>query len=114
MIGGTQLAVDQMILSPNKCFKLLMQADNNLVMYQIKDQKPLWASDTLNKGSRVAKMQPDGNFVLYDANNLAKWATATEGHPGAIVTLLDAGNLVVYRSTTNNTILWDSKTSGSC
>ena len=108
MVGGTQLAINQLILSPNKSFKLLMQPDGNLVVYQTKDLKVMWASNTMNSGAMVAKMQPDGNFVLYNASNSAKWATGTNGHPGAILNLLDTGDLVVYTSISNLTLLWTS------
>ena len=42
-------------------------------------------------------MQTDGNFVVYDGNGVAQWASAT----GAIRRLLsvnDDGNLVIYGS----------------
>ena len=110
MVGGTQLAINQLILSPNKSFKLLMQPDGNLVVYQTKDQKVMWASNTMNSGAIVAKMQPDGNFVLYNANNSAKWASGTDRHPGAILSLLDSGYLVVYTSISNPAALWTSGT----
>ena len=110
MVGGTQLAINQLILSPNKSFKLLMQPDGNLVVYQTKDMKVMWASNTMNSGAIVAKMQPDGNFVLYNAGNSAKWASGTNGRPGAILNLLDTGDLVVYTSLSNFTVLWTSTT----
>lgn len=113
MVGGSQLAINQMILSPNKNFKLVMQSDGNLVVYQTIDQKPLWASGTMNSGAIVARMQLDGNFVLYNANNASKWATNTNGHPGAILTLLDTADLVVYTSITNLTVLWTSGTTAA-
>jgi hypothetical protein len=43
-----------------------------------------------------ALMQPDGNFVCYDATGHAFWATGTNGHPGSDIILQDDGNLVVY------------------
>ena len=82
----------------------------NLVVYQTKDQKVMWASNTMNSGAIVAKMQPDGNFVLYNAGNSAKWASGTNGRPGAILKLLDTGDLVVYTSLSNFTVLWTSTT----
>ena len=113
MVGGTQLVINQLILSPNKSFKLLMQPDGNLVVYQTKDMKVMWASNTMNSGAIVAKMQPDGNFVLYNANNSAKWASGTDRHPGAILSLLDSGYFVVYTSISNPEALWTSGTTAA-
>ena len=114
MVGGTQLTVNQVILSTNKCFKLQMQPDSNLVVYQTKDLKPLWASGTMNSGAVVAKMQTDGNFILYDAGSNIKWASATSSNPGAILNLLDTGNLVVQTSASNSAPLWQTGVTGSC
>ena len=59
-------------------YKLVMQGDNNLVIYD-KRNTPTWASGTHNRGTRPAKliMQSDGNLVIYDAANRAIWATNT-------------------------------------
>ena len=103
-----------MIVSTNKCYKLVMQEDGNLVIYQIKDQKALWASNTKSTGAAVARMQPDGNFVLYDWNNQAKWSTGTNGRSGAIITLQDDGNLVIYPNTKEDPAFWSSGSFGSC
>jgi hypothetical protein len=56
-----------------------------------------------NTGS-TAITQTDGNFVLYDTNGNALWASNTAGHPG----VQTDGNLVVYD--TNGNPLWPSNT----
>ena len=54
-------------------------------------------------GSR-AVMQGDGNLVVYNASNIALWASGTNGHPGAYLVVGDAGEFGV-RSTGGAT-LW--------
>ena len=50
--------------------------------------------DGTSAGSRVA-MQGDGNLVLYDSANHVLWTSNTSGKPGAHLTLLDTGQLLV-------------------
>jgi hypothetical protein len=43
----------------------------------------------------MASMQSDGNFVLYDLSNQAKWSTGTSGN----LVMQNDGNLIVYTQT---------------
>ena len=52
-------------------------------------------------------MQIDGNFVMYDNSNNAKWATATDKNPGAYLKVTDDCRLVILSSSNN---LWSSQT----
>jgi hypothetical protein len=46
----------------------------------------------------MAGMQGDGNFVVYDANGVPRWATGTAGHPGAYFNVRNDGTTqVVYQ-----------------
>jgi hypothetical protein len=44
----------------------------------------------------VARMQDDGNFVVYRGDGRAIWSTRTDGRRGAHLAVQDDGNLVVY------------------
>ena len=58
------------------CF-LQIQPDNNLVLYD-KNKKPLWSSNTNNKGiARTAYLTllNSGNLVIYDSKNTLLWAS---------------------------------------
>ncbi len=59
-------------------FRLTMQADGNLVIYD-STNKETWASGTNGKGVGPYRlvMQNDLNCVIYDSNNRAKWTTTT-------------------------------------
>jgi hypothetical protein len=76
-------------------FGLKMQADGNLVLYVIAEDRALWASNTNTYRGPYAIMQGDGNLVLYSLGDYV-WDSATNGHPGATLDLQDDGNLVVY------------------
>ena len=57
-------------------------------------------------------MQTDGNLVLYDTSNQARWASGTSNNPGAYLKMQDDGNVVIYRAgpSTANNALWATNT----
>lgn len=92
----------------NLRYKLSMQDDGNLVIYQFANQKltPIWASGTNNKGGDKAIFQADGNFVLYDFDKRPIWASNTMGR-GAYMLLQNDGNLVMYDK--QDKYVWSTK-----
>ncbi|KAI8913492.1 hypothetical protein EDD86DRAFT_223489 [Gorgonomyces haynaldii] len=108
--AGQKLLIDQQIFSPNKQFRLLVQGDGNVVLYNAHGQ-PLWATGTHGKpGPFEFFMQLDGNLVLYGAGQ-PLWASNTfnKGQPPYHLQIQDDGNLVVYGGTGP---LWASNTVG--
>lgn len=61
-------------------------------------------------GRYVARMQNDGNFVLYKPGNIAVWATGTNTGPnaGATARMQSDGNFVLYKP--GNTAIWKTNT----
>jgi hypothetical protein len=60
-------------------------------------------------GQYTAKMQTDGNFVVWygsQTSGVAMWATHTAGNPGCYFKFGSDGNLVVYNA--SNAVLWTS------
>lgn len=55
-----------------------------------------------------AVMQNDGNFVIYDTTNAAKWQSGSSGHNGAVAVMQWDGNLVVYAP--GGVAVWSSGT----
>ena len=106
MNANDAMAINMRITTKNGCQYLVLQPDGNLVMYW--NGVARWATGTENIGVTVAKMKPDGNFVLFNAQNQTKWATGTNGNSGAYLILQDDGNLVVYDS--NGSPKWSSNT----
>ncbi|MEV6400028.1 hypothetical protein AB0M39_35440 [Streptomyces sp. NPDC051907] len=44
----------------------------------------------------TARFQTDGNFVVYTRSNRAVWASNTAGRPGSRLAIQDDGNVVIY------------------
>jgi parallel beta-helix repeat protein len=103
---GQGLYPGQQEVSCNGSFRLLLQTDGNLVLYE--GGTPLWASNTRGDGSAEAIMQTDGNFVIYNASGASVWSTGTNGNGDAAMVVQNDGNLVMYSS--SGTVLWASNT----
>lgn len=99
--GGSQLTAGQVlrggqsILAPG--YRLVMQADGNLVMYA-DGGRVRWHSHSWGNAGAWAVMQGDGNLVVYSSSGRPLWHAGTWGNPGARVTVQSDGNLVVYRA----------------
>jgi hypothetical protein len=115
-------------------FRLTMQGDGNLVLYQIDDMQipgdvtpillhtegpqdlyhnAIWETGTnlpsQNAGTGAyCLMNADGNLVVYDEADRPCFQSGTKGHPGAFLRCQDDGNLVVY--TRDNKAIWHSQT----
>ncbi|WP_411284813.1 N-acetylmuramoyl-L-alanine amidase [Lapillicoccus sp.] len=93
------------VLSPDGAYRLYMQGDGNLVIYD-SSGKYRWASFTNVPGGYLST-QADGNVVIYDSeDNLPLW-TAGVYSPGAQLQMQNDGNLVLYSR--SGAALWDSK-----
>ena len=95
MFGQEILAAGQYLTSPNRLYQLSMQSDGNLVLYYTWPggrTGSLWSSRTNGVSGAYAKMQTDGNLVVYDSSNAARWASNTAGSSGAYLTLGNDGN----------------------
>ncbi|MET9698958.1 hypothetical protein ABZY31_18795 [Streptomyces sp. NPDC006529] len=80
---------------------LVLQRDNNLVMYRKSDGKAIWNSGTYGGAHRLdLQMAPKdrGDLTLVEENRTAvRWRTGTAGNDGAYALLQDDGNFVVYK-----------------
>jgi len=85
--------------SDNREYTLIFQNDGNLVLYHVRDNKALWASNTQGKNATSLVMQLDGNLVLYNSQNTPVWASNTAGKPFSYLTVQDDGNVVIYQPT---------------
>jgi hypothetical protein len=97
------------MFSPNGQYRLVMQSNGNLVLFQRGVASPVWTSGTSAPGVS-AVMQYDGNLVV------GSWGTNTFGQPGSCFVVQDDGNIVIY--TAGGVAIWDRLTpappSGSC
>src|SRR3984893_712620 len=95
MFGQEILGAGQYLTSQNRLYQLSMQSDGNLALYYTWPggrTGSLWSSRTNGVSGAYAKMQTDGNLVVYDSSNAARWASNTAGNSGAYLTLGNDGN----------------------
>ncbi|MGW0198696.1 hypothetical protein [Nonomuraea sp. NPDC003201] len=76
---GEWLLPGQSLTSEGGRFKLVQQAEGNLVFYE--GTKALWTSPTSGRPGARATMQKEGNLVIYGADNKPLWSTPTAGNP---------------------------------
>jgi hypothetical protein len=95
------------LVSADGRFRVLLQADGNLVLYA-PGTRPLWATGTADPTVWDVVMQRDGNLVAYDQVGRPVFATGTDGHPGAWAIVQNDGNFVVYDAA--NRPLWATNT----
>jgi len=105
--AGQYLYAGQQLLSPGHQYRLILQTDGNLVMYNQNNQS-VWSSGTNGRAAADLVLQGDSNLVLYDTSGNAIWSSSTTGMGGNHVSLQDDGNLVIY---TGSTIpVWSTQT----
>lgn len=95
LVAGSTMRGGQWLTSVNGRYRLYMQGDSNLVLYDMVSGEALWWTGA-SAANGQAIFQSDGNFVVYDGENSPIWFTGTAGNPGAFMVLQDDGNLVLY------------------
>jgi hypothetical protein len=99
VVGPTHLGVGHYLLSPNRRYRLVMQWDGNVVLYDDRAGRPIWASGT--RGGQYSRfvLQTDGNLVVYDGTQ-PDWASGTgravEQFDSFELVLQDDGNVVLH------------------
>ena len=80
-----------------KYYLIFQQDDGNVAIYKTDNNSFIWGMHN-NKNAplnaKFARMQDDGNFCLYDANNQFLWGTQTTV-PGSTLGINQKGELVV-------------------
>lgn len=102
------LNANQILISPDGRYKLIMQGDGNLVLYS--PNRAIWWTSTNGKPVVKFAVQGDGNLVLYDATYKPYWNTGTQGRGGTILAMQNDGNLVLYDSQFRS--IWYTGTNG--
>jgi len=115
LLPGEMIATGDTIASCDGRFRLPMQSDGNVVLYQ--GNTPLWADNgeyfhqswTPNY---ALLMQQDGNLVEYynGTNGVTDpiWASGTQGNPGAWFVVQEDGNAVIYNA--SGKAIWATNT----
>lgn len=87
---------------------MLVQADNNVIIYNLGTGKSTWSTATNAAAGPVTfAQQSDGNVVVYDVNNKAVWAAAGVKPTGTYtLTMGDDGSLKTYNA--SNQAVWST------
>lgn len=115
--NGEYLFTGQTIWSTNCSYRVVMQGDGNLVVYNSVGT-PMWNAGTVGHGGAWAVLQGDGNFVIYPRDGgRALWSTNTTS--GQRLSMQGDSNLVLYSFTVSSqgVAIWSSGTvhgGGSC
>lgn len=102
------LIQDQYLSSSDGRFKLILQADGNLVLYVNATGRAVWASNTVGTGGTRLYMQDDGNLVILNQFSQPIWATNTAGYPDSRLIVQNDRNVVIYTPT--NQAIWSTNT----
>ncbi|WP_285726949.1 hypothetical protein [Geothrix rubra] len=106
LLENQSLGVGQSLVSQNGAYRVLLQGDGNLVVYNGNLTVAYWDSATsgywIGSSGRLT-MQSDGNLVIYNSNNYPYWDIGQNTHfqpamgrYGYYLKIQNDGNLVVY------------------
>jgi hypothetical protein len=111
--SGAQLDSGESKFSLNQQWRLILQTDGNLVIYNTATGVYKWATQTIGSGAIKAIMQEDGQFCLYNAAGELKWTTYTRD-AGSVARLESDGILAVHSpkgyAVWNSVTGWGKKT----
>lgn len=103
LLAGEILNQNECLLSKNKRFAAIMQADNNFVVYN--SERPLWASGTWSAEGKGRILFDTKGRIRFEGTSM-KWDTKRDG--AAVLIMQDDGNLVAYKE--NHEPVWASDT----
>ncbi|MCC7123488.1 MAG: hypothetical protein IT178_01465 [Acidobacteria bacterium] len=102
--SGRNMTPNQRLYSPDRTYFLTYQDDGNLVLYNDREGRPIWASQTSGTAAGTLEMQGDGNLVTYAPGGIPIWASSTAGNPGAFLEVRNSGLIVIVAP--NGTPIW--------
>lgn len=110
--GKNTMKPGENLVSTNGLYRLMLQADGNLVGYEIASGKSFWNSKSANKGAAPYQLvlQGDGNLVIYDSKGKAVWNAGTNSTVAPFLFVMqDDRNVVIYDS--KSKALWNAGSS---
>ncbi|MEU4801299.1 S8 family serine peptidase [Actinosynnema sp. NPDC023587] len=103
---GEELVRGQFRTSFNGEYKLVLQNDGNLVLYN-RAGAAQWSSKTWNTDATRLYFQYDGNVVLYSNAGVSRWSTNTPNSVGVNFVVQNDGNIVLYGP--SQQVVWHRK-----
>jgi hypothetical protein len=110
LTSGQTLWQNEFLRSSDNRYALLLQGDNNIVLYG-PGYHVLWSSATTGDGGTGLIMHSDGNLVLKNSLGTPEWDINTGGQGSSYAVMQTDGNFVVYRSS-DNTSIYNTNTHG--
>lgn len=105
MVGDQSLLKGQGLVSENGQYVMVMQNDNNLCIYD-PTGGCIFATLTNNYNIDRVIMQTDGNFVMYDTNQVSRWSSGTTRSDGGWfkVNLSNNGTFTIFETNALKTL----------
>lgn len=88
----------------------IASAQNQTYVFRKGENIPRGKSLDVHSGYFI--FQLDGNAVIYDSHDVAKWHTNTAGGVGSLLKFENDGNLLMYDNSGRSR--WSSKTANQC
>ncbi|HET8910557.1 MAG TPA: CHAP domain-containing protein, partial [Ktedonobacteraceae bacterium] len=107
LLVNQTLQANQYMTSVNVQSVLIMQPDGNLVLYTGPGYHPIWSSKTFGHPGAYAKLESNGDFVVYSQSGTTLWHSQRYGSPDKLIMQSD-GNLVEFSS---GLPIWSTATS---
>lgn len=118
--AGQKLTEGQRLISANKMYYLVMQADGNLSLKKTSGDGLVWSSMVDLGSGHSLTLQTDGNLVIYNKDNKSVWNSMTQAfydpkfgtadNKPVRAVLEDNGTLNLYSAT--NKKVWESNYKG--
>lgn len=96
-LSSRQLLPGASFRSDDSRYRLTLQTDGNLVLYDDRVREALWSTGTTGIRPRELILQTDGNLVLYDTAGCARWASGSGGNTNSYLVVQTDANVVIYR-----------------
>jgi hypothetical protein len=109
LIVNQYMKPNQHLTSANGKYRLMFQADGNLVLQRQSDNAQLWTSDTAQQNGKRLVLGSDGNLRLESQGKTPAWTSGTRGSRVNRLTVHDDGNVAMYD--TANKEVWSTGTS---
>ncbi len=101
--AGQLLNIGDSLYADNLGYTLTLQSDGELALYRLVNPaaaageplQRLWAAGTAGRGGYQARMQSDGNFVVYTSDSRPLWGAGSNHSSGNYLFMEDTGNLAV-------------------
>jgi YD repeat-containing protein len=102
LVAGQTLPSGSCIASPHWQYFLYMAPDGNLYIYNWATGAGTWGPGTQGHPGAYARLETNGNFVVYASNGATLWSSGTSGTNAERLDMEDDGRIILYKSAWNS------------